>query len=676
MKEYTTIIRKTYVITPQTTCTVCTAQGTIIATCPANQQTAFVAPSTQVFISDDHALVTESFNPAPLPAPEGGTTIPQLPGTALSWETIENHFSINAQPGGNGLPAAGTAPSAVYISRVPWARRETVSGVAQWVNNACEVNETIFGVTRKLMDNAGLRHTPSTDTEEGVDDYNGVRWPFFCGHANYVSDDYGVKHLTAIKGVHSDFDPYTQNVAAFGPAFWFFCCLEHSQKADGTWNTHDGTETGTPLFQLWGISARPWEQLDTQRRAELTALGVTAADFHIWPECQQWDAASHKMERRPYWCHSAYCGGAELQPDGSYILVSKRNQPAFYNLAHNPINALYDWKPGFGGSACVNGFGMLFDIVKNATKNSQSIQMGMSHNTQKSIEAADEPAEAGYIFPIKEAGSFEKGCTVCLWQTMGSMTEWDHTRSKACQFGRIAAIEPRSFTRKGGTETTCLCLVFDTETVAPFVVRTSAAEASALSDSGVQACCYALQGPALAGETDAVIGIHDGSCTSYTNGKHTCRIQCTEFQNGVWMCAADVVAVRGNKQTSLNIEGVRYTPSSSQIVILQASLNVARLSAGELSTFLGAGYTPVCILDINNGQYILNEQLSSTGINYPVAVGGTGSGSSTGHADSLWTGAYPASFETGGSTGSTENGGRANLRLNQSLITGISSTRD
>lgn len=55
---------KTYAVTPQRDCTVSTADGVLIASCPAGSQTCFIAPSAEVEVSDDSALVTESFKGA------------------------------------------------------------------------------------------------------------------------------------------------------------------------------------------------------------------------------------------------------------------------------------------------------------------------------------------------------------------------------------------------------------------------------------------------------------------------------------------------------------------------------------------------------------------------------------------------------------------------------------
>lgn len=65
---------KTYAVTPQTDCTVSTPDGVLITSCPAGEQTLFIAPCAEVEVSDDSALVTESFKAAALgsSAQDGG----------------------------------------------------------------------------------------------------------------------------------------------------------------------------------------------------------------------------------------------------------------------------------------------------------------------------------------------------------------------------------------------------------------------------------------------------------------------------------------------------------------------------------------------------------------------------------------------------------------------------
>lgn len=586
---------------------------------------------------------------------------PAIPTDALDNSFFDEYFSLHAQPG------VTQAPGHVFGSRVPFARYDETAKA--WQNTASAVDETVYSTSRKFMDNAGLQHTCSTDTAAGVDDYVGKRWAFFWGRCNYVRDEYGIKHITAVQGTsvagHTFSD--AENVGTFGPAFWFFCKTE-THEENGQYTTHDGTADGTPLFQLWGISDRPWDKLDDGRKAELLAHGISEGDFHIWPECLVWDAVEEKLVERPYWVHSAYCGGYEIDSTGTAKLVSKPNKPLWPSMSYQVLNSKYGYAPGGGGSGCINAFGMLMDIIKGATKNSQSLHRGMSDNNCSAIKAAVSTGEPGYLFPIAAKGAFEAGCTVWLWQTASGSTAPTVTQGLKCQIGRIQAVETRSLLLADGTTAEQLCLVIDPATVQPFMACTGAdnaaaiAAAAALSDAGQYACCFATQGQAMSGETDAVLGKHDGSCTSNTNGRHPYRVQGTEYMPGAFICAADVVCCLGNGTQEVLLNGEVLIPTSSQRVYLIAPPTVKRLSSGNLASFMAAGYVPVGV-GTNTSGYILNVQLDPVwGIAYPLHAGGTGSSSSTGHADNFWTNTQnPSEFLSSGNLADGAGAGSACL---------------
>lgn len=592
---------------------------------------------------------------------------PAIPTDALDNSFFDEYFGLHAQPG------VTQAPGHVFGSRVPFARYDETAKA--WQNTACAVDETVYSTSRKFMDNAGLQHTCSTDTAAGVDDYVGKRWAFFWGRCNYVRDEYGIKHITAVQGTSVAGHTFSaaENVGTFGPAFWFFCKTE-THEENGQYTTHDGTANGTPLFQLWGISDRPWDKLDDGRKAELLAHGISADDFHIWPECLVWDAVEEKLVERPYWVHSAYCGGYEIDSTGTAKLVSKPNKPLWPNMSYQVLNSKYGYAPGGGGSGCINAFGMLMDIIKGATKNSQSLHRGMSDNNCSAIKAAVSTGEPGYLFPIAAKGAFEAGCTVWLWQTASGSTAPTVTQGLKCQIGRIQAVETRSLLLADGTTAEQLCLVIDPATVQPFIACTGAdnaaaiAAAAALSDAGQYACCFATQGQAMSGETDAVLGKHDGSCTSNTNGRHPYRVQGTEYMPGAYICAADVVCCLGNGTQEVPLNGEVLIPTSSQRVYLIAPPTVRRLSSGNLASFMAAGYVPVGV-GTNTSGYILNVQLDPVwGIAYPLHAGGTGSSSSTGHADNFWTNTQnPSEFLSGGTLVTGAGAGSAYLAANFAL---------
>lgn len=617
----------------------------------------------------EHQQLMRLINTFPTVTPDvPGTVPPEIPAEALANSFFTDYFAMHAQPG------VTQAPGHVFVSRVPFAWWDEVN--SKYQNTASTVDEMAYSASRKFMDNAGLQHACSTDTVEGVDDYVGKRWAFFWGRCNYIRDEYGIKHITAVQGTSVSGHTFSddRNVGSFGPALWCFCKTERYVDGEGRYATHDGTADGIPLFQLWGVSDRSWEDLDDSRRAELEAHGITANDFHIWPECLVWDALKEKLVWRPYWVHSAYCGGYEVAANGAISLVSKPNKPLWTSMSYQALNALYGYAPGGGGSGCVNAFGMLMDIIKNADKNSQNIHRGMSDNNCSAVKAAVSTGEPGYLFPIAAKGAFEVGCTVWLWQTAAGSTAPTVQQGPTCQIGRIQAIETRSLLLEDGTTAEQLCLVIDPATVQPFMVRTGADNAAAiaaakeLSDAGQYACCFATQGQAMSGETDAVLGKHDGSCTSNTNGRHPYRVQGTEYMPGAFICAADVVCCLGDGIQEVEVNGELLIPTSDQRVYLVAPPPVKRLASGNLASFLAAGYVPVGV-GTNTSGYILNMQLDPVwGIAYPLHAGGTGSSSSTGHADNFWTSAQnPSEFLSGGTLNHGVEAGSASLRVVNAL---------
>ncbi len=676
-KHHNTRKGKSYVVTPTVECTVTTQEGITLATCEPGMQTIITAPDDKgVIVSDDNALFTDSFKGAASAGSGGGASSkklkehiadtgmhitpeerdllnslihqPALPEGALSWSDINHHFALAAQPGtpADGdipaVPAATAPPADIFVTRVLLAYQDD-NGT--WQNTATKINEDTHGVSIKLFDNAGLRHECSTDTVEGVDDYNGKRWAFYAQQCNYVTDERGFKHITAIKGVHDSFDPYTKPVGAFGTKFYRFCKPELSQREDGTWRTHDGTATGHALYQVWGITSRPWGELTDTQRAQLASIGIGESDLRLWRECRCYDEDAGALVERPYWIHSAYCGGAEKLENGNYMITSKRNLPAMNNLSHNALNNLYGYKAGFGGGSCVQAFGTLFDIVKNGEKSSQKLHAGNSSSYQNSpTAAACDTLTPDYVYPVASQGSFVAGCTVAIRQATGDTLSASYKVNTAQQVARIVAIETRELTLLDGTTASHVCLVLDPSTCKPFVTRTTAADAMALSDAGEYAHCYAVQWFALSGETDGVIGRHDGSIRSLTDSKHTYRVQMTEYQPGYCITAADTVLIKGTGSVEVSIGGVTTTPTSSEYVVLVAGLLAPRKSDGTLADFIAGGYVPSGIAPTTAG-WILNVELGDEDVVYPTAVGGS---DTKGHGDHYYTGVSPAEFLSGG----------------------------
>lgn len=593
-------------------------------------------------------------------------TPPILPNGSLPWQKIREYFARNCQLD------TFTAPGNVFVSRVPYATDTT-----HYVWSTLDQGGDVYsGLDAKIMDNAGLEHKCSTDTVENVDDYVGKHWAFWWGRCNYTYDEFGQKHITALKDISWPGHRFSDDkqTGSFGPAFWFFCKPELYQYTDGNgnlrWTTDTGEETGKPFTQLWGISDSRWSELSDEKRAELEKHGITIADFHIWPECLIWDKVQNDYVERPYWIHSAFCGGYGTDDiTGEPTLVSKKNAVLRRNISYQNLNAIYGaassdgYYPGKGrgGSANVNGFGMLFDIVKNATKDSQSIHYGMASNNNIYYDgmAGYNTAEAGYIFPVAPAGTdistvqskFQVNSTVYLADFAIERNHTSQDKSIHLQVGRVVDIREETFLVKTASETdlteqTAVCLVLDPATVQPFVARSTVEDAEAVTSGGIYAAYRALNGYSLSGITDNVIGRHDGQCYSLTSGQHCYRVQGTEYMPGAWICAADTIVVKGIGKDIILPGKIKYIPTSSEYVVFTCPPTKSRRRSGSFTDFLNAGYEAIGIIPTTSTGWILNSQLSPNGVAYPVLLGGN---STQGTRDKIpYSGTNPVQFLAGG----------------------------
>lgn len=596
--------------------------------------------------------------------PEGTVAAPD---DCVPDEWFTEYFARNAQPGDATHPRMVVAPGNVFVSRVPYAREKSDGS---WENTSCAMDVTVYDEDAdiRLLDNSGLRHKCSTDKTENVDSYVGKRWAFFWARCNYKRDAYGVKWVTAVEGetiglpdgTTAVFDP-AKPTGVFGPSIWTFC------TPDTGWGTEDD---GTPNFQLWGIGDSPWSALSAERKAWLTAHGVDETKYRPWSTGLWYDGET--WQRRSYIVDSAYCGTAEVGSDGSLTgISSKYNEPVVNNVSHNIINTKLGNFGGGGVRACA--LAMVFDIVKNATKNSQNIHYGMANNSNNGVVCAANTLNAGYVFPVASKGSFEVGCTVYLCTTSVSSSDTSYVRRVTNQIGRIVAIENRDIeviTSDPTVEPVTtevqnkLCLVIDQTTVEPFFARTTTAYATALTDEGTYACAYATQGIALAGETHMVIGKHDGY-VSGTDGRHPYRVQGMEMMCGVSQCAADCVVIKGTGSLEITLpDGTTATPTTSQYVYLYAPSNVVHRQSGTLAQYISGGYVPVGIGTTTTG-YIFNGYVDPYyGVWY---ITHTGASDHTGHADTGYMGVSPAEFLSGGYLYKGSAAGSAYLALDIDL---------
>src|SRR5699024_2173808 len=221
-------------------------------------------------------------------------------------------------------------------------------------------NPTSEGV--KQLDNEGLVFEPSTDTEEGQDDYLNGQHPLFeWVHCNYIRDADGTARPIAIEGSDEYKTTGAVDVGAMQMSFWF------------SWDTSNAE------YDLITISDMPHPE-----------LGLVP-----WSECKKADGTTVP------WCiGSAYISGKAS--DGK--LRSQPGLPPERNQSHNNMITNYSEKgEGYKGAGAErNTFQFIFNAIKGATKNSQSLFAGVT-NWNIQYEASIQNAENHTYFPVTNA---------------------------------------------------------------------------------------------------------------------------------------------------------------------------------------------------------------------------------------------------------------------------------
>ena len=344
----------------------------------------------------------------------------------------------------------------------------------------------------KLLDNAGLVFEPSTDTEEGQDDYlNGQNPMFEWVNVNYVRDDDGAPRPTAIEG-QADFKTGgAVDVGTMQMSFWY--------KIDAS---------GEDYIDYY-VSDTPHPE-----------LGLVP-----WPECVKADGTV-----LPWCIGSKYISGEAS--DGM-----PRSQPGLKpirNVSHSSMITTYQQKgPGYWGAGAVrNTFQILFNAIKGATKSSQSLYAGTT-NYNFQYEASVQRAEAETWFPVTNAQA--NNLIVGGYVSVGHGSNND---------GTVNTDRGQSTVHAYADDVKVLRiedLDEDNKAVYLDIEEGFSTQPVALTDS--------LSAPIImssmhwwSGATDAVRGHHDGSPGSNTDSEHPYRVQGREYAVGGYLVASDTVA--------------------------------------------------------------------------------------------------------------------------------------
>lgn len=453
----------------------------------------------------------------------------------------------------------------------------------------------------KQLDNAGLVFEPSTDTSEGRDDYlNGEHPMFEWVHCNYVRDADGSPRPIAIEG-------------------------------DGVYKTTGAVDVGSmqmSFYLNWDVSNLEYDLIT------ISDLPHPELGLEPWEECTKEDKTV-----LPWCIGSAYVSG--LASDGK-----RRSQPNLKparNNSHNNMITNYQAKgEGYwGAGASRNVFQFIFNAIKGATKNSQNLYAGCtSYNYQ--YDAAVQSAEAHTYFPVTKAQAANLVVGSCVSVGYGRYDDGalnkDRGISTVHQYAdnvRILKIEDLDDDNSAvyldveeGFPTTSITLA--ESQVAPIMLSTM---------------------HWYSGETDAVIGHHDGSPVSNTNGKYPYRVQGREYAVGGYIVASDM---------AMDLQA-DYT---KHVYVAEKGTEHTSVEATIRSTYKQIGTIPAAAAGNNADWWVGDVAVDmETGAWYPSVEG---SGDSQGMGDRCYAGGSTATsgmreWLQGGALGNGSGAGSASL---------------
>ena len=353
-----------------------------------------------------------------------------------------------------------------------------------------ETNPTSDGV--KTLVNKDKVCEPSTDTLEGRDDYEGIGI-FNWYNCNYITDDYGRKIPTAIEG--------------WGDGY----------KNDSTVDV--GVIAMTPY---WSVVEKDGKQI-------WTLSDTPNDDYGLIP----WETARKEDGTyASYVIHSKYVSG--IGADG--LLRSFKNSKPARNQCYNNMIDNYQKKGKgcWGAGKERNMYVILYDVIKYATKNEQKTFKGTT-NYNFQITASIERSTKETYFPVanNQAAQIIVGGYVSVGygakNTDNTVTN-DRRYATIHQYAddvKVMRIEDLDENNKA-----VYLDVEDGFTTIPVTLS---------DDVNAQIILTSMHW--RSGTTDKVIGKHDGSMTSNTDGKHPFRVMGLECSVGGYVVYADSVMI-------------------------------------------------------------------------------------------------------------------------------------
>ena len=453
----------------------------------------------------------------------------------------------------------------------------------------------------KLLDNAGLVFEPSTDTEEGQDDYlNGQNPLFEWVHCNYIRDADGTARPIAIEGMDNYATTGAVDVGAMQMSFWW------------KWDASNAK------YDLITISDTPHPELG------------------LVPWCESVKADGTVLP----WCiGSAYVSGTAS--DGKL-----RSQPGLKparNQSHNNMITNYQQKgEGYwGAGACRNLFQIIFNIIKGATKSSQTLYQGVT-NWNFQYSASIESSDTHTYFPVTnaQAENILAGNYVSVGYGVASSGTISLDRRNASIHAYADDVKVlRKEALSDGANTAIYLDIPDEDAFSTTPISLSGGLTADITISSMHA---------WSGTTDFVSGHHDGSPVSNTDSKHAYRVQGREYAVGGYIIASDTV---------MDFQ----SDYSKNVYVAPKGVEHSNLDATIRSTYTMIGNIPA---GADGGDWWVGDisQNEDTGTWYPSVKG---SGSAQGFGDSVYAGGTVTSgtreYLQGGGLGGGSDAGSACL---------------
>ena len=460
----------------------------------------------------------------------------------------------------------------------------------------------------KLLSNAGLVFEPSTDTAEGQDDYlNGQHPMFEWVNVNYIRDDDGTARPIAIEGMDNYATSGSVDVGTMQMSFYW------------KWDTSNAE------YDLITVSDSPHTELGLQP----------------WPECVKEDGTV-----LPWCIGSKYVSG--IASDG--LLRSQPGLKPERKQCYNNMITNYQLKgTGYWGAGTVrNLFQIVFNAIKGATKNSQTLYQGVV-NWNFQYEASVQRSENETYFPVTnaQAANLVVGNYVSVgygYNNNGTVN-LDRGRDDIHAYAddvKILSIE--------ALDDANMAVYLDIDTGFNTTPVTLTEE---LSSPIVMSSMHAWSGM-----TDSVLGRHDGSPVSNTNGKMSYRVQGREYAVGGYIVASDtVMEVQSDygKKVYVAEKGTAHITSTTTIPTTYKIVGTVPASADGTGADWWVGDIAVDM---------------GTGVWYPSVEG---SSSAQGYGDRCYGGGTSTSgfreYLQGGSLGNGSNAGSACLLCGGGLST-------